>query len=309
MNKNSLSEKPVDHAASDALASARSHVRPGVRNSRESERKVSVSRSPHFLRVLILALSTASISTPVLARVPARSGSATVAVLPLPLLPAAGERVEESAARFEIAHAAEGRDVRVLVGQVPFDPSSWTSLPSGPAWTILEWKGAGLPVGRLGLAGRTDTPLWWAVVWTDSRTGALRASEAVPFTLAPRFANRIAADATVRPSAVGRLSLAVPPLDAPRRPIELAAGYTIVPGGPSPEIPASLGRIAASADDVPASGRAAYLVQFADGAAEAATARIQAAGGTIVAPLAGAGYLVRMDAAAKERLAGADGRP
>jgi hypothetical protein len=195
---------------------------------------VSVSRNPQFLRVLILALSTATISAPALARVPARSGPATVTTLPLPLRPAAGERVEESTARFEIAGAAAAHGVRVLVSQVPFDPSGWTSLPSGPTWTILEWKGNGLPMGRLGLAGRTDTPLWWAVVWTDDRTGALRASEAVPFTLVPRFANRIAADATVRPTTVGRLSIAVPPLDAPRRPIELAAGYTVVPGGSAP---------------------------------------------------------------------------
>jgi hypothetical protein len=79
--------------------------------------------------------------------------------------------------------------------------------------------------------------------------------------------------------------------------------------GRRPEIPANLSRIAAPSDDVPAGGRAAYLVQFADGAAAAASARIQAAGGTIVAPLADAGYLVRMDAAARAKLEGSAGRP
>ena len=268
---------------------------------------MSVSRSPRLLRVLSLALLT--VSTPALARVPAGSGPATVAIQPIPVRPAANERASEANARFEVTSAAGARDVRIIVSQVPFDPTGWTSLPTGPTWTILEWKGTALPLGRLGLAGRTDTPLWWAVVWTDRQTGGQRASDALPFTLIPRFANRVAADATVRPTTVGRLTLAVPSLDAPRRPIELAAGYTVVPGGPAPEIPASLGRIAAPSDDVPASGRAAYLVQFADGAAAAASARIQAAGGTIVAPLAGAGYLVRMDAAAKAKLAGAQGRP
>jgi hypothetical protein len=174
---------------------------------------------------------------------------------------------------------------------------------------VRAWTGQPVALAPLGLAGRTDTPLWWAVLWTDTRTGALRASEAIPFTLVPRFANRVAADGAVRPSAIGQLTRIAAQASAPSRPIELAAGYTVLPGGPSPELPAGLARIAAPTDDAGAGGRSAYLVQFADDAAAQAEARIAAAGGTIVAPLAGAGYLVRMDAAAKAKLAGAAGGP
>ena len=35
-------------------------------------------------------------------------------------------------------------------------------------------------------------PLWWAIVWTEEKTGALRASRLQAFTLVPRFANRVA---------------------------------------------------------------------------------------------------------------------
>jgi len=161
----------------------------------------------------------------------------------------------------------------------------------------------------LGLADATDTILWWAVAWTDAATGALRVTEARRLTLVPRFANRTGPDGAVPTSATG----ALPPRPAvrsggSRRSIELAAGYSLTPDGPAPVLPAALAHGADSAA-AESRGRSAYIVQFADDSADSARARIESAGGAIVTPIAGGGYLVRMDAGARTRLAGRSGEP
>ena len=134
---------------------------------------------------------------------------------------------------------ADAKDVRVVVSRVPFDPTGWTSLPTGRArgpWS--RYDGAG-PARRPELADPTDTPLWWAVVWTDAADGraACRARSG-SFTLVPRFANRVGADGALcaeraRPAAPRERAATV----APRRPIELAAGYSLVPGEAPPDPP------------------------------------------------------------------------
>ena len=96
----------------------------------------------------------------------------------------------------------------------------------------------------LGLVDRTDTKLWWAVVWKDPRTGGMRASEVRELTVVPRFANRVGSDGALRPSATGRLPERIATAaGGARRPIELAAGYSLVPGGPAPVLPAALKRV------------------------------------------------------------------
>ena len=272
---------------------------------------MSCRLSPRILRILLVVLLSAPLARPAHARVAAVAAPGSPAAVPQPLRPAAGDRVSESVARFAVSGAPGAKDLRIVVARVAFDPSGWTSLPGGPAWTIVAAGGQAVPLAGLGLADRTDTPLWWALTWTDERTGALRASAVTAFTLVPRFANRVAADAAVRPSATGRLAArpANSAAVAPRRPIELAAGYALVPGGPPPEVPANLARLAAPVTDAPDGGRGAYLVQFSDESAETARARIAEAGGAVVAPIAGAGFLVRLDAAAKARLAQAAGQP
>ena len=268
---------------------------------------MSPSRFRLILWTLVFFLIAGAFARPAEPRVPSKAGADSGDRVPAPALPLPGDRLSESIARFVVTPGGGARDLHIVVARVPFDPTGWTSLPAGPAWWVLPYGASPVVMGPLGLAEGTDTPLWWAVTWTDAETGALRASAARTFTLVPRFANRAAPDGAVPMSATGRLP-APPPTGsgAPRRSIELAAGYSLVPDGPAPVLPASLLRAARSAAE--SRGRGAYIVQFADGSADSARARIEGAGGTIVTPLAG-GYLVRMETDARARLAGQGGQP
>ncbi|MGH7725863.1 MAG: S8 family serine peptidase [Candidatus Eiseniibacteriota bacterium] len=215
---------------------------------------------------------------------------------------------------FEVDPGKEARDLRVVVARFPFDPSGWTALPEGSAWTIIPAGTGTVALEPLGLAEGTEANLWWTVVWTDSRTGALRAGDVRTFTLLPRFANRVGPDGLVRPNATGRLARSAADLrgtEGPRRAIQLASGVTLEPDGPTsaPEL-ARLRRTAAddgTTRSVPERG--AYLVQFADGSPDSAKARIATAGGTLAWPIAGDGYVVRLEADELARLAASGGEP
>jgi hypothetical protein len=200
-------------------------------------------------------------------------------------------------------------DLRLVVAHFPFEPSRWSSVPSGPAWTIVPCGTHPVALRSLGLVDQTDTKLWWAVVWTDARTGALRASGVRELTVVPRFANRTGVDGALHPSATGRLPERVTPAAArPRRTIELTAGYSLVPNGPAPVLPAALRRARTEASAA-ANARDAYLVQFADESPDSARERIAGAGGELVWPMSGGAYLVRMPADALGRLRGTSGEP
>jgi hypothetical protein len=200
-------------------------------------------------------------------------------------------------------------DLRLVVAHFPFEPSRWSSVPSGPAWTIVPCGTHPVALRSLGLVDQTDTKLWWAVVWTDARTGALRASGVRELTVVPRFANRTGVDGALHPSATGRLPERVAPAAArPRRTIELTAGYSLVPNGPAPVLPAALRRARTEASAA-ANARDAYLVQFADESPDSARERIAGAGGELVWPMSGGAYLVRMPADALGRLRGTSGEP
>ena len=269
------------------------------------------SRLPHAFLTLFLALLLISSARVAAAR--AREGAAGHAsrVAPAPVLPLPGDRVEEGSARFEVAPGSGAVDVRLVIARFPFQPSGWSAVPSGPAWTVVPYGARPIPLGSLGIVDRTETKLWWAVVWTDARTHALHASEARELTIVPRFANRVGPDGRLAPSATGRLpERAATPSGAatPRRPVDLAAGYTLEPGGPAPALPAALQRATpvTPGDERP---RRAWLVEFADESPDSARARVTAAGGTIVAPISGGAYLVRMDPGATDQLQGGGGAP
>jgi hypothetical protein len=121
-------------------------------------------------------------------------------------------------------------------------------------------------------------------------------------TVLTRFANRSATGADITPSRSGQLA----PRSSERQPVELASGYRIVPGEPAPVVPADLSPAAAAAV---ASGPRGYLVQFTEGSADEVRRRVGEAGGSVVTPLAGGTWLVRMDEAARSRLADSPGDP
>ena len=115
----------------------------------------------------------------------------------------------------------------------------------------------------------------------------------------------------LRATSTGFLHFPAPPRgDVPTyAPIELTAGYVVTPGGPAPEIPRDLVRAHATLDGS-ATGRSAYLVEFAGGVpAGEARRRIEAAGGSVVASLSGNAFLVRLDDAEAGRLEAATGAP
>lgn len=227
---------------------------------------------------------------------------------PTPVSPLAGERISESIARFEVSPGADSRDVRIVAARFAFDPSGWTSLPGGPAWTVLPVGAKPTPLASLGLSDGTDTPLWWTVVWTDARTGAIRAGEVREFTLVPRFSNRAGAGRDMPYSASGRLDElhgASAHSRSTRPTIDLAAGYSLVPRGPLPELPSELKRAGAAA----AGARSAFIVQFGEVASDLALDRIVSAGGNSISPIAGEAYLVRLDDSALAKLRDSEGDP
>jgi len=126
------------------------------------------------------------------------------------------------------------------------------------------------------------------------------------FTPSARFSNRAAANPALLPSATGHLEAGrtrghQPP---PYRPIELSAGYTVVPDGPAPTFPSGL----APMSSAPAEGRLGYLVEFAEESTDARQ-RIEQTGGSIVAALSGGAYLVRLDGSERSALAAEPGSP
>jgi hypothetical protein len=219
--------------------------------------------------------------------------------------------VPEGIARLEVAAAPGANDVHVVIAPWSFETTGWRSLPTGPGWTVVPYGQAPVALGPLHLADRSETRLWWAVVWKDA-TGAFRSSETREFTIVQRFANRAAPRVSLAPSATGLLPERPAAALAPgpgRRAIELASGYVLAPGGSEPEIPSALKRRRAALADGEAAGRDAYVVQFGDDSPDSARARIGRAAGAIAWPLSGEGWLVRMDANAAERLRRENGAP
>jgi hypothetical protein len=111
-----------------------------------------------------------------------------------------------------------------------------------------------------------------------------------------RFLNRVAVSGRLQPSAHGRLAeLREAPHD-----LELTSGAVLRWSNAK--------SAAQPARAIPnAAGRAGYVVQFAGQSPDSARARIERAGGTAVSALPGGGFLVRMDAAARGRLASEGG--
>jgi len=125
-------------------------------------------------------------------------------------------------------------------------------------------------------------------------------------TVLPKFSNRAGAGGHLAPTMRG--SMSAPPADDASAAIELAAGYSLVPGGEEPRVPAELARLAASSSAASAD-RGSYLVRFPSGVAESPRARLQRAGvGTPIA-LPGGAWLVRMNAASRAFLAAQVGAP
>jgi hypothetical protein len=242
---------------------------------------------------LLTAWATLSSAAP-----PARSPGAGAGVVLA--YPADEERVAAPAARFQANVPGSVRDAYLVVSYQRFDPSTWSSLPEGSQWTMAPYHGGALAFSSLGLSVRNETVVWWAVVGHDQRTGSLVASKAGHFTLLPRFANRVAPDATAHPSARG--SITTPPALG-HTPIQLTAGYTFTPGGARPALPPDLARAVPTELTSSSGGRRGYLVQFVGLPAGDAGRRIEQAGGTLVSALDGQTYLARFDAASAARLA------
>ena len=273
---------------------------------------MSRSHCRHALRVLLLIPFLAASYHRAEARVPEDLTGPAARNVPEPILPVAGDRLEEGAVRVEVAQGRGASDVRVVFARFAFDPSGWSSIPSGPAWTVVPYGTKPIALEPLGLVDPTETKLWWAVVWTDPRTGRMHASEVRDLTVVPRFANRVGPDGALRPSTTGRLPERVPmAAGGARRAIELAAGYSVVPGGPAPALRAGLKPLDPVHPLTPGDADAlgAYLVQFADESPDSARARIANAGGEIVWPISGGAYLVRMRADGQARLRATGGEP
>lgn len=272
---------------------------------------MSPSRVTSLVSCLLLATLLASVPRESWARTPDGRGRGSSRQLPAAVLPIAGDRVSESDARFVVSTGSGARDVRIVVARFRFDPTSWKDVPAGPSWTIAPCTGSPVPLEPLGLVDPVETRLWWAVVWVDERTGVLRAGDVRELTVVPRFSNRVGATGALRPATSGQIvggPVAVGAQAAPRRSIALSAGYTLVPGGPAPRVPDVLKREPVAPKGA-APGHLAYIVQFADDAPDAARSRIAAAGGVVVWPLSGDGFLVRMDAVSEARLGTSDGQP
>jgi hypothetical protein len=124
----------------------------------------------------------------------------------------------------------------------------------------------------------------------------------------PKFSNRVGAGARLAPTMRGQLP-ATPAEVAPAA-IELTAGYSLVPGGEEPRVPAELARLAApSSSSAASSARGSYLVRFSEGGAESARTRLQRAGVGSAMSLPGGAWLVRMNGASRATLAAEGGSP
>lgn len=260
----------------------------------------------HVVRAILILLALAPISREAGARVPTPHRVPGAERVPMMVRPLAGERVPESTGRFVVTSGDLAKDTRVVIARFPFSTAGWKSVPSAPAWTVLPCDGRSLELAPLSLAGGVDTPLYAALFWTDARTGDLRVSDVREFTLVPNFANRVAPDGRLQPSAMGRL-VGDAAKRSGRRAIELFAGYSLEPGKPAPELPARLKRAAVA--NRAGDAREAYLVQFGDDSPKEARSRIAAAGGAMVSPIAGDAYLVRLTDDAAGRLAASAGEP
>jgi hypothetical protein len=157
-----------------------------------------------------------------------------------PFLPLAGDRVAEGTARFEVTRGSRANETWIVVARFRFDPSRWSVLPTGPGWTVASCDHGPVALARLGIVDPTATRLWWAVLWTDARSGAMHASEVRELTVVPRFANRVGADGALLPHASGRLEPA--PIPSLRHTIELAAGYSLSPNDQTLRLPHRGGR-------------------------------------------------------------------
>lgn len=210
--------------------------------------------------------------------------------------PPDGTQVEEPVARLEV-DAAEMRDVSLVLSLQPFDASDWSALPRGTEWVIAPYHDAPLRLASLRLAVRIPTPVWWTAVGTDVATGVIRTSAVGRFTLLPAFTNRVAPSSRIEPSATGWLPSEQSAAGKPptRRPIHLAAGYTLVPGAEPPKVSADLARASAAMHaELSRSGTGAYLALFGDTPAESARRLLDRAGAKIVATLSDGTFLVRM---------------
>jgi hypothetical protein len=124
----------------------------------------------------------------------------------------------------------------------------------------------------------------------------------------PKFSNRAGAGGRIAPTMRGRMSVTA--ADNASAVIELTAGYSLVPGGEEPHVPADLARLAASSSSSAASAdRGSYLVRFPAGVAESPRARLQRVGVASPIALPGGVWLVRMNAASRAFLAAQVGAP
>ena len=99
---------------------------------------MSRSRCRHTLALIVLLLPFATAPRDASARV-REQVSASPTIAPTPIAPPAGVRVDEGSARFELSPGTGVADVRVVVARFPFETSGWSSLPSGPAWTVVPY--------------------------------------------------------------------------------------------------------------------------------------------------------------------------
>ena len=125
----------------------------------------------------------------------------------------------------------------------------------------------------------------------------------------PKFSNRVGAGSRLAPTMRGQMPTT--PGQAAPGTIELSAGYSLVPGGEEPRVPAELSRLATSSSASSASptARGSYIVRFPEGGAESARTRLQRAGVGSAMPLPGGAWLVRMNGAARASLAAQAGSP
>lgn len=219
--------------------------------------------------------------------------------------PSDNERVEAGSSTLEVRAARSMRDISIVLARHAFDPSDWKAVQQGSNWIVVPYRGLPLRIAALGLPARIETGYWWAAVGRDARSGQFLSSEVGRFTLVPEFSNRVAPRPHIPQTAKGSLPGETRTAQSGvSRPIQLASGYTLLPDGPLPRVPADLDAVDDSslAPNKSGTGRGAFLVRLGETPPDAARQHIQRAGGTVIATLSDDVYLVRVDASHRGRL-------
>ncbi len=207
--------------------------------------------------------------------------------------PDADARLTETELTFAWTAAPGTSEHFLLISERPFDPSSWTSLPTIADVRVVRATRPVVGWSQVGIDLTADAHVWWAAADRDPVTGRLIVSGVRSTVVLRRFWNRAAPSPLVSISPVGR---ATPAATGPHR-IHLEAGFEIDPAIGGPSVSLSLQQPA-----TPTGGRKSFLVYYGDADPEDARRAILASGGRVVSYVPDRTFLVRTSATAEPTL-------